>query len=532
LVRGQDSDRLVPVEAQRSSPQSVENQSDLVRRLAIRCDDRESGAGEPGRELARRAAQEHDGTASGGRGDLDRERLAGGPLEVDGPRHWSRQRSAVAESSGADDHKPLMPGKHTSGAMRIHVWMALGLVAGLALGGAAALTQSPALLVFVRWLRPFGTLFLNLLSMVVIPLVVTALFAGVAGLGDLRGVGRLGARTLGFFAATSIAAIAIGFLVGALFLPLTAVTPDQQEALRIAARADSSFVRHAAEQIPGGVRFIVELIPANPVRAAVDGNLLPLIVFVTIFAVAAAALPDDKRRALTDLADAATHALIRLVHWVLLVAPLGICALVAGAVAQYGWSLVRTMAVFVLAVIVGLTVFIGVVYLPAVALVAHLGVGRYLQAIRGSMLMAFSTTSSLATLPVMIDAAENDLKISRTVASFVLPVGASIGRAGSALFQAVAVLFIARLYGVTLGVGGGLQAGAAVFLTSFTVASVPSASIVSLAPAFASTGLPFAGLTLLLGLDRIPDMFRTMTNVVGELSGAVVVAAVEGEELV
>lgn len=424
-----------------------------------------------------------------------------------------------------------MPGNNTAGSIRIHVWMALGLAAGLALGLAATLTQWPALVALARWLRPFGTLFLNLLSMVVIPLVVTVLFVGVAGLGDLRRVGRLGARTLGFFGVTTIAAIAIGFLVGALFLPLTAVTPDQQAALRSAARADSSFVHHAAEQIPGGARFIVELIPTNPVRAAVDGNLLPLIVFVTIFAVAASALPEDKRTVLTELADVATLALIRIVHWVLLLAPLGIFALVAGAVAQFGWSLVKTMAVFVVAVIVGLAVFIGVVYLPAVALVARLGVGRYLRAIRGSMLTAFSTTSSLATLPIMLDAAENDLKISRTVASFVLPLGASIGRAGSALFQAVAVLFVARLYGVPLGFTGGVQAGAVVFLTSLTVASVPSASIVSLAPAFVSTGLPLAGLTLLLGLDRIPDMFRTMTNVVGELTGAVVVAAVEGEKL-
>jgi len=422
----------------------------------------------------------------------------------------------------------IVPGNNTASAMRSHFWMTVGLGAGLSLGLATSLTQWPVLVALVGWLRPFGTLFLNLLSMVVIPLVATALFVGVAGLGDLRRVGRLGVRTLGFFGAAAIAAIAIGFLVGALFLPFTAVTPAQQEALRAAARADSS--------IPGGARFFVELIPvelipANPVRAAVDGSLLPLIVFVTIFAIATTALPDEKRRTLTELADGATQALTRIVHWVLLLAPLGIFALVAGAVAQFGWSLVATMAVFVVTVIVGLAVFIGGVYVPAVTLATRLGVGRYLRAIRSSALMAFSTTSSLATLPVMLDAAEHDLRISRTVAGFVLPVGASIGRAGSALFQTVAVLFIARLYGVELGVLGGAQAGAAVFLTSLTVASVPSASIVSLAPAFATTGLPLAGLSLLLGLDRIPDMFRTMTNVVGELTGAVVVAAAEGERL-
>jgi len=415
--------------------------------------------------------------------------------------------------------------------MRSHVWMTIGLAAGLVLGLAAATTQHPTLITVATGLRPLGTLFLNLLSMVVIPLVVTALFAGVAGLGSVRRVGRLGVRTVGFFWATTLAAILIGFVVAALFLPLAGVTHDQQAALRQAALADSGVVRHAAEQIPTGARFLVELIPANPVRAAVDGNLLPLIVFTTICAVSAAGLPEEKRRTLTDVADVATGALIRIVGWVLLLAPLGIFALVAGAVAQFGWSLVKTMAVFVLAVIAGLAVFIAGVLLPAVILVVRVKAARFLKASWPSMAMAFSTTSSLATLPTMLAAAEQDLKISRTVASFALPLGASINRSGSALFQAVAILFAARLYGVALGVPEMFQAGAAVFLASLTVASVPSASIVSLAPAFTATGLPLAGLTLLIGLDRVPDMFRTMTNVTGSLTGAAVVAALEGDNL-
>src|SRR5205809_6212348 len=421
----------------------------------------------------------------------------------------------------------IVPGNNTVRSIGSHVWMALGLGAGLGLGVAAAMTRWPSLLALTQWLRPLGTLFRILLSMVVIPLVATALFAGVAGLGDLRRVGRLGIRTLAFFWGTTLAAILIGLGVAALLLPFTHITSDQQAALRQAAAADSGAVRHAAEQITTGARFIVELIPSNPVRAAVDGNLLPLIVFVTIFGVAAAALPDEKRHALTDLADVATQALIRIVHWVLLLAPLGIFAIVAGAVALFGVDLIKAMAVFILTVIAGLGLLIAIVYLPMVALVTRLGAWRYVQAVRASLLMAFSTTSSLATLPVMLEAAERDLRVSRTVASFVLPLGASIGRAGSALFQAVAVLFVARLYGVPLGLGGAFQAGAAVFLASFTVASVPSASIVSLVPAFAAAGLPLTGLQLLLGFDRVPDMFRTMTNVFGTLTAATVVDAVD-----
>jgi len=158
-------------------------------------------------------------------------------------------------------------------------------------------------------------------------------------------------------------------------------------------------------------------------------------------------------------------------------------------------------------------------------------VARFLEVAWPSLAMAFSTTSSLATLPTMLAAAEEELKISRTVTSFVLPLGASINRSGSALFQAVAIVFAAHLYGVPLDAAELVQAGAAVFLASLTVASVPSASIVSLAPAFSATGLPLAGLTLLIGLDRIPDMFRTMTNVAGSLSGAAVVAALERDSI-
>jgi Na+/H+-dicarboxylate symporter len=424
----------------------------------------------------------------------------------------------------------IVPGNNTVRPIGSHVWMALGLAAGLGLGLAAVLTHSPLLLAATQWLRPLGTLFLNLLSMVVIPLVATALFAGIAGLGDLRRVGRLGVRTLGFLWGTTLAGIVIGFVVAGLLLPLAPITPDQQAALRQTVAADSGAVGHAAEQITTGARFIVELIPSNPVRAAVDGNLLPLIVFVTIFAVAAAALPDEKRHTLTDLADVATQALIRIVRWVLLLAPLGIFAIVAGAVAKFGLDLIKTMALFILTVIAGLAVFIAVVYLPAVAVVGRLGARRYLRAIRASLLMAFSTTSSLTALPIMLEAAESDLRLSRTVASFVLPLGASVGRAGSALFQAVAVLFVARLYGIPLGLGGTFQAGAAVFLASLTVASVPSASIVSLVPAFTATGLPLSGLQLLLGFDRVPDMFRTMTNVFGTLTAATVVDAVESRD--
>lgn len=410
--------------------------------------------------------------------------------------------------------------------------MGVGLVVGLIYGLVAAQTQAHGMLSFAeRFVRPVGDVFLNLLSMVVIPLVAAALFAGVAGLGDVRKVGRLGVRTVAFFWASTVVAILIGFAVSAALLPLAPISPDQQAALRAAAGSDLTMVQKAVEQIPSGAKFLVELIPTNPVRAAVDANLLPLLVFVTFFAIASAALPDEKRRILTDFADAATQALIKIVGWVLLLAPVGIFALVAPAVAKMGWDLVKAMIVFWIAVIMGVGIFIAGVYLPAVRILARISGPDFLRTALPSMAMGFSTTSSLATLPTMMQAAEGEFHMSRTVASFALPLGASVNRAGSALYQAIGVLFIAQLYGIHLGAAELFQAGAAVFLASLTVASVPYASVVSLEPAFSTVGLPLAGLNLLIGIDRVPDMFRTMTNVTGHLAASTVVARGEGEAL-
>jgi Na+/H+-dicarboxylate symporter len=414
-------------------------------------------------------------------------------------------------------------------SVRNHLWITVGLVAGLALGLAAAWSQIPALLWTAEHVRPLGTIFLNLLSMVVIPLVATATFTGLAGMGRVGAVGRLGARTLILFLGMSAAAIIIGFAVASLVLPLAPTAESQQAALRLAATGDSSFVQRATQQIPSGTRFFVDLIPSNPVRAAADGALLPLIVFVATFALATATLPPERRAPLIDLADSVTQALIRVVHWVLALAPIGVFAVVAPTVARFGWAMVQPMLVFILAVIIGLAILVMVVFVPVIHAVAKFDLLRFARAGLPSMLMAFSTASSLAALPAMLDAAEGDLRVPRSVSGFVVPLGTSISRSGSALYQAVALLFVARLYGVSFGIGEAFQAGLAVLLVSFTVAAVPSSSVISLAPAFTATGLPLAGLQLLLGLDRIPDMFRTTANVTGNLAATVAIAAREGE---
>jgi len=398
--------------------------------------------------------------------------------------------------------------------MKLHLAIALGLLAGLSLGLLAAATGSPGLLALTRSLEPLGSMFVNLLKMVVVPLVASTLFVGVAGMGDLKRLGHLGIAALAFFAATTLVGVLLGMATMHLLLPLA----DPH-----AARSAISSAAAPQARLPDPLQFVVGLVPSNPFQAAAEGALLPLIVFTVLFAAAAAALPEAHRRPLLALGEAASAALIRLVHWVLWVAPLGVFALAAPVTARSGWAMLQSLLVFVAAVAVGLSIFVLGTYLPVATIGARLGPARFFKACLGPQLIGFSTTSSPATIPAML-AASDSLGVPRTVSSLVVPLGASLNRAGSALFQGAGLVFLAWLYGTPLpatALGGAVLA---TFLVAFTVAGVPSGSVVSLAPALSHTGVPLDGLGVLLGIDRIPDMLRTAVNVTGTITTGAVLA--------
>ncbi len=393
----------------------------------------------------------------------------------------------------------------------LHIAMGIGLLAGLLFGILAAATGSPALLAVAEGVRPLGTLFVRGIQMVVIPLVVAVVFSGVARLGDIRKVGRMGLFSVGFFWLTTIPAILIGmgFMTVALrFSP--EVTVAGVEAV-------------ATPELPGMVDFLLRLIPTNPFAAAAQGALLPLIVFTVLFAAAASTLETADRERLVDLADAVGGAFIKLVYWVLWTGPVGVFGLAAPVTAQTGWAMLQSLAVFVVTVIIGLVVFIALVYLPLVKLVGGMSPSRFLRGSVGTATVGFTTTSSVATLPVMLTESQENLDVSPPIANFTLSLGASINRAGSALFQGASVVFVASIFDVTVPSGAMLGAVVAVFFAAMTVAPVPSASIMTLAPALDAVGAPLAGLGVLLGVDRIPDMFRSATNMLGHMSAAVVV---------
>ncbi len=395
--------------------------------------------------------------------------------------------------------------------MKLYAAVAIGLVGGLMLGMIASLTGSPLLTSIAIGIEPLGTAFVNLLKMVVIPLVAAVIFVGVGSLGDLKQLGRLGVLTFLFFALTSAVGVLLGMVVMHLLLPL---------ASEAAAQAVTS-TSIQAPVLPGPVQFLVSLIPSNPFQAAAQGALLPLIVFTILFAAATGALPKAERDQLMDLGNAVTAALVKLVHWILWLAPVGVFALAAPVTARAGWAMLQSLAAFILAVMAGLVAFVCLIYLPAVKFLGGMSPRVFLKATLNPLIIAASTSSSAATVPAMLDAAEHELRLSRAVTSFVIPLGAGIGRMGTALFQGAGVVFLAWLFGIPLpaaSIGGAVLA---TFIVSFTVAGIPAGGVMSLAPALGTVGIPLDGLGVLLGVDRIPDMARTTANVAGILTAAV-----------
>lgn len=399
----------------------------------------------------------------------------------------------------------------------LHFAIAAGLILGLATGLLAA-AGVDVLMSVAMASEPLGTAFMNAIRMVVIPLVMAVVFTGVAKLGDPRKLGRLGATTLLFFWGTVLPAILIG--MGVMWLGLS-FAPE--------VTMPATTAREAPE-LPGLVDFLVNLIPSNPFEAATNGALLPLIVFTALFAAAAGTLEEEARERLVGFAEAASDALIKLVWWILWTAPIGIFGLAAPVTAQLGWGLIQSLAVFVVCVVLGLGIYIGLVYVPFLKVVGGIGPVRFLGGTFGAASIAFSTTSTAAALPVTLEETKA-LGVSESVADLVLPLGASMYRAGSALFQGAAVVFLAFLFDVPIpaaAVGGAILA---TFLVSLTVAPVPSSGVVTLAPALDTVGIPLAGLSILLGIDRVPDMFRSTTNLLGQITTAVVVDRwVGGEE--
>jgi Na+/H+-dicarboxylate symporter len=384
----------------------------------------------------------------------------------------------------------------------------LALAAAIVGGIAIAMSGSDALLRAADFIAPLGTLWVNAIRMTVIPLVVSLLITGVASASDIKSVGRLGGRTLMVFV---LLLIGTAIVVMPLCLGVFELLPSRGAAPSLPAGA-----AEAAGQIAGGQRqtlaeWIVSLLPSNPITAAATGNMVPLILFTLLFAIAVARSPERARDTLVGFFQALGDATLTLVRWVILLAPIGVFALLLPLAAHAGAALaVASLAVIALICIV-------------VPLVARIPIRQFVRAALPAQLVAFSSSSSIASLPALVESAER-LSLPTRVTGFVLPLAVSMFHIAGPLTWAVGALFVGWFYGIPLHAGDfATIAFAAVFMT-FAAPGIPRGGFLMLAPLFLAIGLPVEGIGILIAVDAIPDTFSTALNVTGDLAAATLVA--------
>jgi Na+/H+-dicarboxylate symporter len=402
------------------------------------------------------------------------------------------------------------------------VLVALG--AGIAAGAIIAASGSKPLLAAADALAPLGTLWVNAIRMTVIPLVVSLLITGVASATDVGTIGRLGGRTLVVFVLLSgaIAAIVIP-LASALFavlpLPATAGAAPTLPAGAVEAANQLS----ASGQNPSFSAWLTSLIPANPIAAAASGAMVPLILFTLILAVAIAHSPESTRAPLVTLAHALGDAMLLIVRWVLWAAPVGVFALMLPITAHLGGAVAGAIGVYIGAYSIGCIAVTLLLY-PVVGVFGAIAVRRFARAALPAQLIAFSSSSSIASLPALIESGERGLALPTRITGFVLPLAVSTFKIAAPVSWTIGALFVGRFYGIPLHARElATVAFAAVFL-AFAVPGVPRGAFIMLTPLFLAIGLPAEGIGILIAVDALPDTFATTLNVTGDLAAAVLVA--------
>ena len=393
----------------------------------------------------------------------------------------------------------------------------LGLIAGLILGSAIGTHPGPIALRLVSVIEPLGQLWVGAIRMTVVPLVISLLFAGVAGRGhdDGERFGRIGAVTAVTFVALLIFAALVALLLGPPLMADMKLSADAIASLRATAGAGAAKTTAQAAQVPGFASWVTSLVPANVVKAAADGAMLPVIVFTLLFGLAARRIESSLRLALLHFFGAVAGAMTTVVDWIIWAAPVGIFSLVVAAASRAGIALAGAMAYYIIAISALLALFALLLY-PIAAMVGRVPLGWFTRAAVPPQAVALSSSSSLASLPALVESARA-LGLPTSVTGFVLPLSVSTFKVATPITWMMGVLFLARLYGVELSTPALVSVAATAAALSLTLPGVPQGALLLLTPVLTSYGIPAEGVGLLLAADTIPDLMGTMTNVTGDL---------------
>jgi len=362
-----------------------------------------------------------------------------------------------------------------------------------------------------------GQLFIKLLKMVIIPLIIATMISGVLSLGSFRKLGRMGLRTFLYYFFTTAVSVSIGLVAVNLIEP--GVGADI---------GGGRVIEQFEEGTKGWGDLVLSLVPDNPVEAMANMDVLPVIVFSLLLGAVLLSLGDEAGP-LPGLFEAFARAMMRMTEWVIRLAPYGVFALMATVVLDFGWETLASLAVYMATVVAGLAVHFFIA-LPLIAwIVGGYSPVRLLKDVSSAVIMAFSSASSSATLPLTMENLQENTGLSSRVTSFVLPIGATVNMDGTALYEAIAVVFIAQAYGIELSLAQQLLIFVTATMAAIGAAAIPSAGLFTMAIVLKAVGLPLEGVALIIGVDRILDMMRTATNVWGDAVGTLVIARTEGD---
>ena len=390
---------------------------------------------------------------------------------------------------------------------QILIAIVLGAVVGLTLGEKAV------------HLKVVGDMFIRLLKMIIIPLILASMVAGIVSLGDVRRLGRIGLKTFVYYMATTLLAVGVGLVLVNLMRPGVGVDMGAEAVEDMAGR-----------EIPSIISIIEDIIPENLFAAMAENKVLSIIFFSLLLGIAISSI-GEKARPLTSLFESFNAVMMKITDWIMLLAPVGVFALIAYTIGTMGLSVLRPLAVYMVTVILGLSIH-AVITLPVLlSLFGKYSPLKFIRDMFSAVATAFSTASSAATLPITMECLRENTGVSNKVASFVLPLGATVNMDGTALYEAVAAMFIAQAYGISLNIGQQLVIMLTATLASIGAAAIPGAGLVTMVIVLKAVNLPLEGIGMILAVDRILDMMRTAVNVWGDACGTAVVARLEGEEL-
>ena len=424
------------------------------------------------------------------------------------------------------------PVAHSGKGLPLHTKILIGLALGAIAGVVANLTLGgthDAVVWVNKYLAgPIGQIFLRLLFMIVMPLVFASIALGVAGLGDLRKVGRVGGKSLAYFFVTTGLAATLGILLVLAVRPGSRIPDEVRTNLLETYATDASARVEISRQQEFGIQTLVNIVTNNPLKSAVDMDMIGLIFFGLMFGAALTLIPMARARPMLDVLEALQDVVIKIVEMAMKLAPFGVAGLIFGVTSRFGLQLLLPLGNYILVVLGGLFLHVAITLALIIRFGAGISPALFFKRIRASILTAFSTSSSAATLPTNLAVAEQNLGIPNQIAGFVLPIGTTMCMNGTALFEGITVMFLAQVFGVDLTLGMMIIVMAMSVITAVGAAGVPGGSIPLLVGILVMFGIPAEGIALILGVDRILDMSRTTVNTIGDLSATAVIARSEG----